>query len=116
MALSLALHLTQPRRKSTVRHASIHAPHGNQSRNFESVLRPSSLAMKYIPTFGDLMCFTTTYLLMAKSDVVEAYRMFEAWVHTQRHCTAFKVLCSDRGGEYLSNAFDKHLAATETAC
>ena len=71
---------------------------------------------RYFVTFtDDATCFTTTYLLMAKSDAFEAYRMFEAWARTQRHCTAIKVLRSDRGGEYLSDTFDKHLAAAGTA-
>jgi transposase InsO family protein len=33
----------------------------------------------------------------------------------QGHCTAIKVLRSDRGGEYLSGAFDQHLKKVGTA-
>jgi hypothetical protein len=36
-------------------------------------------------------------------------------VITQQHCSGIKVLCSDRGGEYLSKDFDEHLAAAGTA-
>ncbi len=71
---------------------------------------------RYFVTFtDDVTRFTLTYLLVTKSDVLTFYRQFEAWAKTQNHCVAIKVLHSDRGGEYLSEEFDKHLAATGTA-
>src|SRR6266702_2612522 len=70
----------------------------------------------YFVTFTDnATCFTCTYLLVAKSDVFSTYCQFEAWAKTQNHCGAIKVLRSNHGGKYLSEGFDKHLAAAGTA-
>ena len=70
---------------------------------------------RYFVTFtDDSTRFTVIYLLRSKNEVLESYKSFEAWVLTQQHCKAIKVLRSDRGGEYLSGAFDKHLAAAGT--
>ena len=55
-----------------------------------------------------------TYLLHNKAEAFSSYRAFEAWALAQQLCTAIKVLCSDHGGEYLSGAFDKHLAEAGT--
>ena len=60
--------------------------------------------------------FTLTYPLMAKSDTFTAYCQFEAWARTQNHCGTIKILHSDCRGEYLSKAFNKHLADAGTAC
>ena len=49
------------------------------------------------------------YLLRKKSETFTAYKQYEAWVQTH-HDAAIKVLRSDRGGEYLSGKFVKHLA------
>jgi transposase InsO family protein len=71
---------------------------------------------RYFITFtDDATRFTLTYLLVAKSDALSNYQQFEAWARTQNHCPVIKVLRSDRGGEYLSEAFDRHLAAAGTA-
>jgi hypothetical protein len=69
----------------------------------------------FITFTDDAAQFTVTYLLPAQGDALNAYRSFEVWACTQDLCTAIKVLCSDRGGEYLSAAFDKHLADAGTA-
>ena len=61
------------------------------------------------------MRFTISYLMRMKDEVLEAYKSFEVWAITQKHCKAIKVLHSDRGGEYLSDAFNAHLAAAGTA-
>jgi transposase InsO family protein len=63
----------------------------------------------------DATRFTIVYLLRTKDEVLETYKSFEAWALTQQHCKAIKVLRSDRRGEYLSGAFDNHLAAAGTA-
>ncbi len=68
----------------------------------------------FITFTDDATRFTVTYLLPAKGDTLNAYCLFEAWARTQNLCTMIKVLCSDRRGEYLSAAFDKHLADTGT--
>ena len=49
-----------------------------------------------------------------KDEALEAYKKFEAWATTQHHCTTIKVLQSDWGGEYLSEAFNQHLAQAGT--
>ena len=71
---------------------------------------------RYFITFtDDATRYTTTFLLRTKDEALEAYKMFEAWAVTQHHCRAIKVLRSDRGGEYLSKAFNQHLAKAGTA-
>jgi hypothetical protein len=70
----------------------------------------------FITFMDDATRYTITFLLMHKGDALNAYRSFEAWARTQNLCTAIKVLRSDRGGEYLSTAFDKHLADAGTVC
>jgi hypothetical protein len=71
---------------------------------------------RYFVTFtDDATRYSTTFLLAAKSDVLAVYQRYEAWACTQKHCAAIKVLRSNRGGEYLSEAFDKHLADAGTA-
>jgi transposase InsO family protein len=54
-------------------------------------------------------------LLWTKDEVLKQYKFFEAWAIAQQHCSGIKVLHSDRGGKYLSKAFDEHLAAAGTA-
>ena len=50
-------------------------------------------------------------MLKTKDQVLASYKSFEAWAIAQQHCTGIKMLHSDRRGEYLSKAFDEHLAA-----
>jgi transposase InsO family protein len=53
--------------------------------------------------------------MCTKDKALGAYKSYEAWATTQQHCKVIKVLCSDRGGEYLSKEFDQHLAKSGTA-
>ena len=70
----------------------------------------------YFATFtDDATRYTVCFLLRTKDGAFEAYKSFEAWALTQDHCKGIKVLRSDRGGEYLSTAFNEHLAAAGTA-
>jgi hypothetical protein len=70
---------------------------------------------KYFATFmDDVTRYTVMYLLHTKDEALEAYKSFEAWAIMQGHCTMIKVLQSDRGGEYLSRAFDQHLKKVGT--
>jgi hypothetical protein len=69
----------------------------------------------FITFTDDATRYTTTFLLRTKDQALDMYKMFEAWAVTQHHCQAIKVLRSDRGGEYLSKAFDQHLAQAGTA-
>jgi transposase InsO family protein len=52
--------------------------------------------------------------MRTKDKAFEAYKSFKVWALTQQHCKGIKTLHSDRGGEYLSKAFDQHLAAAGT--
>jgi transposase InsO family protein len=71
---------------------------------------------KYFIMFtDDVTRYTVMFLMWTKDEALEAYKSYEAWALAQQHCKAIKVLCSDRGGEYLSKAFDQHLAAAGTA-
>jgi hypothetical protein len=64
----------------------------------------------------DATRYTVTFLMRTKDEALEAYKSFEAWALTQQHCKGIKTLCSDRRREYLSKAFDQHLAAAGTVC
>ena len=82
---------------------------------------PSSIPTRqgrcYFASFmDDCTWFTVLFLIQTKDEVFNAYKTFEAWVLTQQHCKGVKVLRSDCGSEYLSKAFDAHLAAAGTAC
>jgi transposase InsO family protein len=71
---------------------------------------------RYFITFtDDATRYTTTFLLRTKDEALAAYKSYEAWAITQQNCKAIKVLRSDRGGEFLSKAFDDHLAKAGTA-
>jgi transposase InsO family protein len=50
-----------------------------------------------------------------KAEAFGSYKAFEAWALAQQLCAAIKVLRLDRGGEYLSGAFDQHLACHGSA-
>jgi transposase InsO family protein len=54
-------------------------------------------------------------LLRTKDKVLKQYKFFEVWAIAQQHCSGIKVLRSDHRGEYLSKAFNEHLAAAGTA-
>jgi transposase InsO family protein len=80
---------------------------------------PASVATrkgrKYFISFtDDATRYTIAYLLRKKSDAFEHYKSFEAWAIAQGHCKVIRALRSDRGGEYLSDAFNAHLAAAGT--
>src|SRR5258708_37735389 len=81
---------------------------------------PRSTLFPYTTLFrstftDDAMRYTVTFLMCTKDEALGAYKSYEAWATTQQHCRAIKVLCSDRGGEYLSKDFDQHLAKSGTA-
>jgi transposase InsO family protein len=77
---------------------------------------PTRQGRRYFASFtDDCTRFTVIFLIRTKDEAFAAYKTFEAWVLTQQHCKGIKVLRSDRGGEYLSKAFDAHLAAAGTA-
>ena len=76
----------------------------------------SKCGCKYFITFTDNATrYSVTYLLHTKAEAFSAYKAFEAWALTQQHCAANKILHSDCGGKYLSEAFDQHLKSAGTA-
>jgi hypothetical protein len=99
---------------------SVPAQHfGNEVHT--NIWGPSSISMRqgrcYFVSFtDDCTRFTVIFLIRTKDEAFAAYKTFEAWALTQQHCKGVKVLRSDHGGEYLSKAFDAHLAAAGTAC
>ena len=77
---------------------------------------PTKQGQHYFISFtDDATRYTVCFLLCTKDQALGAYKSFEAWALNLQHCNSIKVLCSDRGGEYLSSAFDMHLAAAGTA-
>jgi hypothetical protein len=67
----------------------------------------------YVSFTDDFTHETHLYLLKKKSEVFGIYRDYEAWCRAQ--CNApIKILRSDRGGEYLGEAFIRHLKAAGT--
>jgi GAG-pre-integrase domain len=56
----------------------------------------------YITFTDDYSWYTLANTLKAKSDAVDTYKAFFAWVHTQ-HGPMICCFCSDHGGEYTSN-------------
>jgi transposase InsO family protein len=76
---------------------------------------PTRQGRKYFVTFtDDATRYTVTFLMHTKDEALEAYKSFEAWALMQQHCKGIKTLRSDHGGEYLSKAFNQHLAAAGT--
>ncbi|GBE88951.1 Retrovirus-related Pol polyprotein from transposon TNT 1-94 [Sparassis crispa] len=69
---------------------------------------------RYFTSFtDDATRWTDLYLLRVKSGTFSAYKLFEARLKTQDG-KAIKALQSDRGGEYLSQAFKDHLEVQGT--
>ena len=67
----------------------------------------------YISFTDDKTRYTKLALLSQKSGAFNAYLDFEAWARTQHNAKILK-LRSDRGGEYLSGAFNDYLAKQGT--
>ena len=64
---------------------------------------------KYFVTFiDDFSRFTWVYFLRAKGEVFSVFQRFLALLETQ-FSASIKVLCSDSGGEYMSNEFQVFL-------
>ena len=62
----------------------------------------------YINFTDDFTRWTMIYFIKQKLDISKKYKEYEAWLKTQ-YGKPIKVLQSDRGGEYLSNEFTRHL-------
>ena len=70
----------------------------------------------YVSFTDDHTRWTHLQLLATKDGVFEAYKKFESWSKLQFGISAFKVLCSDRGGEYLGKMFSSHLTSQGMKC
>ena len=69
---------------------------------------------EYMLTFTDEHTReVTVYFMAKKSNAFEAYKMFEAWVNVHRQAK-IKILRTDRGGEYVSKAFEHYLQVNGT--
>jgi hypothetical protein len=62
------------------------------------------------------MLYTHIYLRCEERYIpgLQKVRDSEARMRTQNHCTVIKVFRSDSGGEYLGDAFNKHLVVSGT--
>jgi len=67
----------------------------------------------YVSFTDDYSRETHLYMLKQKSEVFTKYQQYESWCLIQ--CKApVKILQSDRGGEYMGEAFTDHLKAVGT--
>ena len=68
----------------------------------------------YVSFTDDHTRWTHLQLLGTKDGVFQAYKDFEAWAKLHLGTRAFKVLRSDRKGEYLGKEFDQYLKSQGT--
>ena len=68
----------------------------------------------YVSFTDDHTRWTHLQLLATKDGVFEAYKNFEAWSKLHFGIPTFKVLRSDRGGEYLGKTFSSYLQSQGT--
>ena len=61
------------------------------------------------------MCYTSAKILCSKDQMLNSYKAYIAWAHTQ-HRVQIKWLCSDRGGEYTGTDFMVFLQGEGTKC
>jgi hypothetical protein len=67
----------------------------------------------YVSFIDDKTRYGHAYFLHKKSGTFDAYKQFEAHLHTQ-YSSPIKTLCSDRGGEYFDKEFVWHLKSPRT--
>jgi hypothetical protein len=64
---------------------------------------------EYMLTFTDEHTHkVTVYFMAKKSNTFKNYKIFKVWVSVHRQAN-IKILCTDRGGEYVSNTFKNYL-------
>jgi GAG-pre-integrase domain len=69
---------------------------------------------KYFQLYQDLSSYEEhVYFSCEKSEGFDNYKKYEAWVWVQRNAV-IKIFGSNRGGEFRSKVFDKHLEYAET--
>lgn len=67
----------------------------------------------YVSFTDDYSRYTNVYFLCSKDETFKFYKVYEAWLMNQ-HKAQIKCLCSDRGGEFLSDEFSAHLQKART--
>ena len=67
----------------------------------------------YLSYTDDFSHYTHLYVLCTEDQNFNAYKSYKAELQTQ-HGACIKRLHSDQGGQYLSTAFDEHLAKSGT--
>ena len=68
----------------------------------------------YVSFTNDHTRWMHLQLLAAKDEVFGAYKSFEAWAKLHFGIRTFKILRSDRGGEYLGKKFSQYLSSQGT--
>lgn len=68
----------------------------------------------YLSFIDEFTHETRIYFLRNKSEAFETYKIYEKWVNMQRDAR-IKLLGTDRGGEFTSDAFSQHLKKAGTA-
>jgi transposase InsO family protein len=69
---------------------------------------------EYASTFIDgCSSHTRVFLMWAKDETFDSYKTYKAWLKTQ-YDILIKMLHTDQGGEYMSNAFSEHLRKAGT--
>jgi hypothetical protein len=61
----------------------------------------------WISFIDDMSCFRCIYLLWKKSEAFDAFKLYHAWAETS---LKLKALQDDKGGEYMSNEWEKYMA------
>ena len=63
----------------------------------------------WISFINDMSCFRQVYLLQKKSEAFDAFKLYHAWAEKQTG-HKLKALRDDKGGEYMSNEWEKYIA------
>jgi len=79
-------------------HSDLHSP-----------LPPTANRYKYWISFtDDASCFRRCFLLHKKSEAFNAFKQYKAWAEKQSG-QALKTLRDDKGGEYMSNEWERFM-------
>ena len=70
----------------------------------------------YVSFTDDHTRWTHLQLLATKDGIFKAYQNFEAWAKLQFQIPGFKILQSNRGGEYFGKEFSQYLSSQGTKC
>ena len=79
-----------------------------------SPVRTSGHKEYYVSFTDDYTRWTHLQLSATKDGVFQAYKDFQAWARLHFGIQAFRVLHSNRGGEYLGKEFSSYLSSQGT--